>query len=1019
MLDTSRISQLRPTASSNTCIMLGRSSCYDRPLQALAGSKTLDESVQTILRVFISSPGDVRPERLITERVVQRLDREFASHLRVNAVMWEREPLLASDPFQTNITPPHETDIVVVILWSRLGLPLSIDDFPGPLSRKQVTGTEWEFEDALKCYRENKRPDILMYRKKAEVTGVLNDRDAVRRRLEQMDQANDFYKKWFVDEKALLPSAASWPFRDTAEFEEILETHLRELIRRRIDRTAGIEVQTATRYPGNPFRGLLSFELKDAAVFFGRTRARNELRELLARQADRGSAFVLVFGASGSGKSSLVKAGLLADLIIPGMIGRVALVRYTVMRPSDRGGALIEALAAAMIEPTEALPELAAPPLADNIETLAALLRDAPRQATRPIRQGLAVAGRAAGLSNLGDARLVVVIDQLEELFTQDNVPAAEREVFVTALGALATSGLVWVIATMRSDFFHRVETMPALASLSAGEARFLLLPPDAAEIGQIIRQPAREAGLRFEVDTMKGVGLDETIRQATVHDMGALPLLSFLLDQLWRRRSASGVLTFAAYHELGGLEGAVGRRAEEVFLGQPQAVQNELVPVLRALVTVTDGKATSQSAPLWIFPTGSPRRRLVEALLDPEARLLVADGDSDGARVRLAHEALLTHWPRARDQITADARDLELRGQLEREAERWRDASRQHRASLVRAAGMPLAEALALRARWGAELPSEVTEFVAASQRVARRKRLRLIASLVGAMAALPVIAAIVWAAMVGRGVRAVEAEMEFVSIPAGCFEMGSPLSEPGRRPNEGPEGPVPGFCPKALELGKFEVTQAQWRRVMIHDPDPSVDKGDQRPVESVTWTQAELFVFLMNAFGRRHYRLPSETEWEYAARGQPHCCLAEQKEPARYWGGSVDDGCAYENLADRSLKKQMAYQVVANCDDGFPRTAPVGQKKPNPFGLYDMLGNVAEWVEDCYVEDIRELPKDGSAAAEGKQNCYCDEYGFTHRVLRGSDWWDNPGMLRAAIRRHDVPSLHDNLFGFRLARL
>src|SRR5207253_3217658 len=119
------------------------------------------EPERPTLRVFISSPADVRPERLIAERVVRRLDREFAQHLRVEAVMWEREPLLASHHFQEKITVPHETDIVAVILWSRLGLTLPGDKFAGPLSAKQVTGTEWEFEDALKSHRECNRPDIL------------------------------------------------------------------------------------------------------------------------------------------------------------------------------------------------------------------------------------------------------------------------------------------------------------------------------------------------------------------------------------------------------------------------------------------------------------------------------------------------------------------------------------------------------------------------------------------------------------------------------------------------------------------------------------------------------------------------------------------------------------------------------------------------------------------------------------------------------------------------------------------
>ncbi len=186
---------------------------------------------------------------------------------------------------------------------------------------------------------------------------------------------------------------------------------------------------------------------------------------------------------------------------------------------------------------------------------------------------------------------------------------------------------------------------------------RYRLLPPVDAELGQIIRRPAREAGLRFAVDTRAGVSLDDVILQAAAKDRGALPLLSFLLDQLRQRRTEHGELTFAAYEELGGLEGAIGHRAEDVFLDQPEAVQKELVPVLRALVTVEGSSATARAAPLSLFPAGSSSRALVDALFNPGTRLLVTDGDVSAARLRLAHEALLTHWPRAHDQVAADAR--------------------------------------------------------------------------------------------------------------------------------------------------------------------------------------------------------------------------------------------------------------------------------------------------------------------------------------------------------------------------
>src|SRR5258708_794089 len=114
------------------------------------------------LRVFISAPSDGRPVRLIAPPGGERPGRAVAYHFHVEPVLWEREPLLASHHFQDLITPPREADIVVVILWSRLGVPLPTDKYVGPLSGKPVTGTEWEFEDALASYRDHQLPDLLL-----------------------------------------------------------------------------------------------------------------------------------------------------------------------------------------------------------------------------------------------------------------------------------------------------------------------------------------------------------------------------------------------------------------------------------------------------------------------------------------------------------------------------------------------------------------------------------------------------------------------------------------------------------------------------------------------------------------------------------------------------------------------------------------------------------------------------------------------------------------------------------------
>jgi len=706
--------------------------------------------MERALKVFISSPEDVRPERLIAERVVERLGREFAYHFRIEPVLWEREPLVATHHFQEKIIPPHETDIVVVILWSRLGVTLPADKFPGPISKKPVTGTEWEFEDAVASYREHQLPDLLLYRKRAPITASLDDEAALELQRTQKRLVDEFMRRWFLDQDAKSFSAASREFASTAEFEELLETHLRELLRRHLKAEPMV---TGIRWTKEPFRGLLSFDYEHAPVFFGRTRARNELRELLARQAGRGSAFVLVMGASGSGKSSLVKAGLLPDLMLPGMVGKVALCRYAILRPSDAGENLLSGLARALLSPT-ALPELEG--LQYDARVLAELLRGAAGQAFLPLRQGLAKAASEAKLLPGAEARLVLIVDQLEELFTQERLAAAERDGFLRALDGLARSGLAWVIATMRSDFFDRLETTPALAALSAGEARYLLTPPSEAEIGQIIRQPAREAGLRFEVDA-NGLSLDEKIREAAAKNPSALPLLSFLLDQLWQRRTAEGVLTFAAYEgELGGLEGALGRRAEEIFqklldAARPEArpaLERALTAVLHALVTVgqgAKGAVTARTASLQRFAPGTSERAVVDAMLAPDARLLVVEGANSGAQIRIAHEALLTHWERAREQIAEDRRDLQLRARLEQGAALWEAAAPKDKESLLLQHGLPLAEGAELLGRRPEALAAEVRAFIEQSVRADRAQRERRLrrAWAVAAMTGLLAVAA------------------------------------------------------------------------------------------------------------------------------------------------------------------------------------------------------------------------------------------------------------------------------------
>ena len=957
---------------------------------------------QTPLRIFISSPSDVNAERCTAAQVVERLAREYAYHFRIEAVLWEREPLIATEHFQTMIMPPSATDIVVVVLWSRLGSPLPQAEFLGPISGRQVTGTEWEFENAVKGYQEKKKPDLMFYRKTASISADLGDKAALLQRIHQKELVEEFMRRWFVDEEAKEFKAAFHPFLTTAEFEIMLEQHLKGLLNNRLREAGRTEQETEgiSWHQGSPFRGLESFELQHAPIFCGRTRARHELREALKRRAAQGCAFVLALGASGSGKSSLVKAGLLPDLLVPGMMERVALCRYVVVKPSDVAGDLVGGLAQRLLQ-VQALPEMQE--LEWDAVSLAVQLRLEGEQAMKPIRQGLGAAGKAAQLKGHAEARLLVIVDQFEELFTHGAISEASRVEFVTVLERLSKSGVVWVVCAMRSDFTHKLESMHLLMYLAQGEAKYHLNAPEAHEFGEIVRRPARMAGLRFEKDGEKGVSLDEVIVGTAMKDPGVLPLLQFLLEKLWESRTAEGLLTFAAYKRLGGLEGALGNKAEEVFKNDlGKAEQEAFRGVLRLLVTVGQGErgaATARTVALSQFADGMPARRAVEVLLSAHVRLLVADGDGAGARVRIVHEALLSHWPRAKQQIGQDYQDLQLRSRLEQAAARWRVVGKKKQKDLLLPGGFQLQEGSGLLKRWASwELEAGIADYVRASMVAHRWRRGKQALAGFLLVLMLPAGYGVVWGVRTYLGVQAVEKEMAFASIPGGRYQMGSPQTEIDRQADEKQHE----VCVDKFDLGKFEVTQWEWNQVMHGNP--SIFKGDKRPVEMVSWHDAMDFAKYMNWFGKRRYRLPTEAEWEYAARGGKPC--------ARYWGDGEEDACQYANVLDLDAKAAYGKQVGSwfDCPDGYVQTAPVddGKRKPNDCGLYDMMGNVWEWTCSAYTEEY-----DGS-----EKTCAKVEDSGSYRVIRGGSWFNGPAIVRSAYRYRNVPGNRYFNLGLRLAR-
>ena len=173
----------------------------------------------------------------------------------------------------------------------------------------------------------------------------------------------------------------------------------------------------------------------------------------------------------------------------------------------------------------------------------------------------------------------------MEELWTDRNITPEDRDQFFIAIEALARSGHVTVLATLRSDFYSEAQKVPAFLRLKGERGHFDLLPPSAASLQRLITEPARLAGVRFERNDQIGRSLDEVILQDAARDPGALPLLQYALAELYEQRDTTNrEMTFAAYEKLGGVEGALGQRAEEIFQQLPAAAQaalNELLPLL------------------------------------------------------------------------------------------------------------------------------------------------------------------------------------------------------------------------------------------------------------------------------------------------------------------------------------------------------------------------------------------------------------------------------------------------------
>lgn len=225
------------------CVLLGADDYLFKPFNPVLLKARIAASLEKYrlrrqhvpkLRIFISSPGDVIPERKIVRRIINQLNEELAEQVLLMPIFWEDEPLLASDTFQAQIYPACNTEIYIGIFWSRLGSPLP-DNIRRPDGTRYLSGSEYEFEDAMTGFKSSGKPDILVYRKVAEPMVGLNDRKMIMERLEQNERLDDFVRNWFMTEDGESYIGAFHCFETEESFEDMISAHLRKLVLNQLD----------------------------------------------------------------------------------------------------------------------------------------------------------------------------------------------------------------------------------------------------------------------------------------------------------------------------------------------------------------------------------------------------------------------------------------------------------------------------------------------------------------------------------------------------------------------------------------------------------------------------------------------------------------------------------------------------------------------------------------------------------------------------------------------------------------
>jgi formylglycine-generating enzyme required for sulfatase activity len=779
----------------------------------------------------------------------------------------------------------------------------------------------------------------------------------------------------------------------------------------------------------SPYRGLRPLEAEDAGIFFGRNapilEALDRLRGLREAPPPR---LLVVLGASGAGKSSFLRAGLFPRLVRDD--------RHFLPLPIIRPDRAVISGEAGLLRALEG-PLEAAGINAPATDLHAALQADATKLG--PLLQALtdkAAAGIPDDAAKANPPTPVILIDQGEELFRAEG--QSEANAFLAWLQHLLGNDApaVIVVFAIRSDSYGALQETKHLDAIA--KIPFDLGAMPKGSYTEVIKGPATRLEGTARPLKVEDVLVDELlgdIERGGAKD--ALPLLAFTLERLYLEHGNESKLTLSKYRSLGGIKGSIEAAVERALKAAdanptiPKDPGTRLALLRRGLIPWLAG----------IDPeTGAPRRRVARQSEIPaesrpliqnlvEQRLLTTDVAKQTGEITVepAHEALLRQWGLLERWLAEDAVVLGFLEGVKRASRDWEENGKNATWLAHTTDRLAAAERLSKRPDLAASLEPRDHAYIAACRSAesaarVRRRRIQalvytllvgIIGGLVGWINQDYLRERFVWFTAMRPYMLAnfrpyllpADAERqlkpsdtfrecakdcpEMIVIPPGEFVMGSPDSEEGRARNEGAQHKVTITRPFAVSV--FDVTFDEWDACVAVGGCPAVgDSGFGRgrmPVTNVTWNDAQTYVAWLAKMTSRNYRLPTEAEWEYMARAGTTTTY--------YWGNELGKGNANCNVCGTKW------------DNVSP--SPVGSFKPNPFGLYDVTGNVWQWLEDCLHNTYDGAPTDGSAWTTG--DC-------SLRVDRGGSWISNASNLRIAFRGSYPAGSRNYSLGVRVVR-